>query len=72
LRTGNRADQSDLESQHLPDQRGFTVKNNFIVEIEGPPTNCDVTRWSQFTDVRDIKKGMFQRLEARFENWLNP
>jgi hypothetical protein len=44
----------------------------FIVEIEGPPKNCDVTRWGQFTDIKDIKKEMFQRLEARFENWLNP
>jgi hypothetical protein len=44
----------------------------FIVEIEGPPKNCDVTRWGQFTDIKDIKKEMFQRLELRFENWLNP
>ena len=44
----------------------------FIVEIEGPPTNCDLTRWSQFTDIRDIKKEMLQRLEVRFENWLSP
>jgi hypothetical protein len=28
-----------------------------------------VTRWGQFTD---IKKEMFQRLEAEFEHWLNP
>ena len=38
----------------------------FIVEIEGPPNNCDVTRWGKFTDIRDIKKEMFQRLEAQF------
>jgi hypothetical protein len=43
----------------------------FIIEIEGPPNNCDVTRWGKFTDIRDIKKEMFQRLEAQFENWLN-
>jgi hypothetical protein len=41
----------------------------FIVEIEGPPKNCDVTRWGQFTDIKDIKKEMFQRLETQFENW---
>ena len=44
----------------------------FIVEIEGPAKNCDVTRWGQFTDIKDIKKEMFQRLEAEFEHWLNP
>jgi hypothetical protein len=29
-------------------------------------------RWSQFTEIREIKKEMFQRLELKFENWLNP
>jgi len=43
----------------------------FIVEIEDPPNNCDVTCWGRFTDIRDIKKEMFQRLEVQFENWLN-
>jgi len=43
----------------------------FIVDIEGPPKNSDVTRWGQFTDIKDIKKEMFQRLEIQFENWLN-
>ena len=42
----------------------------FIAEIEGPPKNCDVTRWGQFTDIKDIKKEMFQRPEVRFEKWL--
>ena len=31
----------------------------------------DVTRWGQFTDIKDIKKEMFQRPEIQFENWLN-
>jgi len=30
-----------------------------------------VTCWGRFTDIRDIKKEMFQRLEVQFENWLN-
>jgi hypothetical protein len=25
----------------------------------------------QFTDIKDIKKEMFQCLEIQFENWLN-
>jgi hypothetical protein len=37
----------------------------FIVEIEGPSNNCDVTRWGKFADIRDIKKEMFQRLEVQ-------
>ena len=53
-----------------PDNLGLVEE--FIAEIEGPPKNCDVTRWGQFTDIKDIKKEMFQRLEAQFEHWLNP
>jgi hypothetical protein len=44
----------------------------FIVEIERLPKNCDVTRWGRFTDVKDIKKEMLKHLEAHFEKWLNP
>ena len=55
--------------EKYPDKLGLVEE--FIVEIEGPPKNCDVTRWGQFTDIKDIKKEMFQRLEIRFENWLN-
>jgi hypothetical protein len=31
-----------------------------------------VSRWGQFTDIKDIKKEMFQRLDTQFDNWLNP
>ena len=34
------------------------------MEIEGVPKNCDATRWGQFTDIKDIKKEMFKRLES--------
>ena len=44
----------------------------FIVEIEGAPKNCDVTRWGRFTDIKDIKREMLKRIEAHFEKWLNP
>jgi hypothetical protein len=75
LGTKNRQKQTaDICKQHLrekyPDKLGLVEE--FIVEIEGPPKNCDVTRWGQFTDVKDIKKETFQRLEAQFERWLNP
>jgi hypothetical protein len=74
LGTKNRQKQTaDICKQHLrekyPDKLGLVEE--FIVEIEGHPKNCDVTRWGQFTDIKDIKKEMYQRLDARFENWLN-
>jgi hypothetical protein len=50
----------------------LALVEEFIVEIEGPPVTRDVTRWSQFSDIRDIKKEMLQGLEAQFENWLSP
>ena len=74
LGTKNRQKQNaDICKQRLrekyPDKLGLVEE--FIVEIEGPFNNCDLTRWGKFTDIRDIKKEMFQRLEAQFENWLN-
>ena len=73
--TKNRQKQTaELCKQHLrqkyPDKPALVEE--FIAEIEGPPQNCDLTRWGQFSDIKDIKKEMFQRLEARFEKWLNP
>jgi hypothetical protein len=52
-----------------PDKLGLVEE--FIVEIEGPFKKSEVTRWGQFTDIKDIKKEMFQCLEIQFENWLN-
>ena len=72
LGTKNRQKQTaDICKQHLREkyQDKLGLVEEFIVEIEGHPKNCDVTRWGQFTD---IKKEMFQRLEAEFEHWLNP
>jgi hypothetical protein len=73
--TKNRQKQTaELCKQHLrekyPDKLGLAEE--FILEIEGSGKSCDVTRWSQFTDIRDIKKEMFDRLERKFESWLNP
>jgi hypothetical protein len=64
---------AELCKQHLrekyPDK--LSLIEEFILEIEGPPKNSDVTRWGQFTDIKGIKKEMFQRLEAQFESWLS-
>ena len=59
LGTKNRQKQTaDICKQHLRekyrDQLGLVEE--FIVEIEGAPKNCDVTRWGQFTDIKDIEK----------------
>jgi hypothetical protein len=75
LGTKNRQKQTaQLCKEHLrqkyPDK--LALVEDFIVEIEGPPVTRDVTRWSQFSGIRDIKKDMLQRLEAQFEKWLSP
>jgi hypothetical protein len=59
LGTKNRQKQTaELCKQHLrqrySDKLGLVEE--FIVEIEGPSKNSDVTRWGQFTDIKDIKK----------------
>jgi hypothetical protein len=71
LGTKNRQKQTaDLCKQHLrqkyPDK--LALVEEFIVEIEGPAKNCDVTRWCQFTDIKGVKKEMLRRLEIQFEN----
>ena len=65
---------ADICKQHLRekyrDQLGLVEE--FIVEIEGPPKNFDVTRWGQFTDIKDKREEMLKRLEEHFEKWFNP
>jgi hypothetical protein len=75
LGTKNRQKQTaDICKLHLRetyrDKPGLVEE--FIVEIEGVRKNCDVTRWGQFTDIKDIKEEMLKRLEVHFEKWLNP
>jgi hypothetical protein len=74
LGTKNRQKQTaELCKRHLREKYAdkLALVEEFIVEIEGPPQNCDLTRWGQFTDIKTIKKEMLQRLEIQFENWLN-
>ena len=75
LGTENRQKQTaDICKQHLreksPDK--LALVEEFIVEIEGARKNCDVTRWGQFTDIKDTKEEMPKRLDVHFEKWLNP
>ena len=75
LGTKNRQKQTaDICKQHLRDKYRdkMGLVEEFIVEIEGEPKSCDVTRWGQFTGIKDIKKEMLKRLEVHFEKWLNP
>ena len=75
LGTKNRRKQTaDICKQHLREKYRdkLGLVEEFIVEIEGAPKNCDVTRWGQFTYFKDIKNVMFKRLEVHFENWLSP
>jgi hypothetical protein len=74
LGTKNRHKQTaDICKQHLrekyPEKLGLVEE--FILEIEGARKNCDVTRWSQFTDIKDIREEMLKRVDIHFENWLN-
>jgi hypothetical protein len=74
LGTKNRLKQTaDICKQHLREKYrdNLGLVEEFIVEIEGAPKNFNVTRWGQFTDIKDIKEEMFKRLEIHFENWLN-
>ena len=75
LGTKNRQKQTaEICKQHLREKYAHKLGlvEEFVEEIEGPAKNSDVTRWGQFTDIKDIKEEMFQRLEAQFEGWLNP
>ena len=75
LGTKNRQKQTaDICKQHLREKSldKLALVEEFIVEIEGARKNCDVTRWGQFTDIKDIKEEMLKRLDVHFEKWLNP
>lgn len=65
---------ADLCKQHLREKyKGrLALVEEYIAEIEGSDKGHDVTRWSQFTDIKDIKEEMLKRLDVHFEKWLNP
>lgn len=75
LGTKNRQKQTaDICRQHLREKYRdkLGLVEEFIVEFEGARKECDITRWGQFTDIKDIKEEMLGRLESHFEKWLNP
>jgi hypothetical protein len=75
LGTKNRQKQTaDICKHHLREKYRdkLGLVEEFIVEFEGARKDCDITRWGQFTDIKDIKEEMLTRLEVHFEKWLNP
>ena len=75
LGTKNRQNQTaEVCKQHLRDTHKdcLALVEEFIGEFEGTGKNHDLTRWSQFTDIKGIQDEMLQRLDAHFEQWLNP
>src|SRR5260370_38577710 len=75
LGTKNRQKQTaDICKQHLRekyrDQRRLVEE--FILEFTGARKNCDFTRWDRFTDIKDIKNELLNRLEAPYEKCFNP
>ena len=75
LGTKNRQQQTaDLCKQHLRERHldKLVLVEEFIHEFEGSGKERDITRWSQFTDIRGIQAEMLKRLDEHFEKWLNP
>src|SRR4030088_3301949 len=73
LGTKNRQKQTaEICKQHLREKyrEKLGLVEEFILEIEGTRKNCDVARWGQFTDIKDIKEEMLRRVDVHFENWL--
>jgi hypothetical protein len=64
---------AEICKRHLREKYSNQVGlvEEFFLEFEGAPKNCDVSHWSQFTGIKDIKEEMLKRLEAHFERWLN-
>jgi len=75
LGTKNRQNQTaEVCKQHLRDNNKDKpgLVEEFILEFEGTGKSHDVTRWSQFADIKGIKEEMLKRLDEHFDKWLNP
>jgi hypothetical protein len=75
LGTKNRQYQTaDSCKQHLREKNPekLALVEEFIEEFEGSGKNLDLTRWSQFADIKGIKTEMLKRLDSYFDQWLNP
>ena len=73
LGTKNRLKQTaDFCKEHLRVKHSGdrVLVEEFICEIEGSGRAQDLAQWGQFTDVRRGIDDMMQRLDERFEKWL--
>ena len=75
LGTKNRQNQTaEICKQHLRDQHKdcLALVEEFIHEFEGTGKTHDLTRWTQFADIKGIQEEMLSRLDEAFDKWLNP
>jgi hypothetical protein len=75
LGTKNRQRQTaEICKQHLREKYRdkLGLVEEFIVEFEGARKDCDITRWGQFTDIKEIKREMLKRLDVTSRSGLIP
>ena len=75
LGTKNRQNQTaEWCKEHLRERHKdkLVLVNEFVAEFEGQGKERDITRWSQFADSKEDKEELLARLDAHFEEWLNP
>ena len=48
----------------------LVLVEQFIEEFEGFGRKADVTRWGQFSDIKDVKSEALERLDEYFNRWL--
>ncbi len=61
-----------IDSMIFPTEYKLALVNEWIAEFEGTGKAHDTTRWGKFMDIKGIKEEMLARLDAEFEQWLNP
>jgi len=74
LGTKNRqAQTADLCKDHLRQSYAAqgTLVEDFILEIEGSGKAKDILQWGQFTNMDRDQAAMLERLDEKFNRWLN-
>lgn len=74
LGTKNRqAQTADLCKDHLRQTYASqgTLVEDFILEIEGTGKAKDILQWGQFTNMDRDQEAMLERLDDKFNRWLN-
>lgn len=74
LGTKNRqAQTADLCKDHLRQSYAAqrTLVEDFILEVEGSGKAKDILQWGQFTNMDRDQAAMLERLDEKFNKWLN-